>query len=79
MASVSQKCQYALRAMFELACHGGDKPVLVAIIARAQAMPAPFLNLILGELRQAGLVEWRRGPHGGYFLASSAAPITAGD
>ena len=66
--SVSQKCQYALRAIFELAKHRGNSPVTVAQIAEAQAIPARFLELILGELRRGGFVESRRGVHGGYLL-----------
>ena len=66
--SVSQKCQYALRAVFELAKHRGNGPVTVAQIAQAQAIPARFLELILGELRRGGFVHSRRGVHGGYLL-----------
>jgi len=65
--------------MFELARQNGDKPLSVTAIAEAQAIPVRFLNLILGELRQAGFVESWRGPHGGYLLAGSAGSITAGD
>ena len=65
---ISQKCQYALRGVFELAKHYGQKPVKIAEIAEAQAIPARFLEVILGELKQAGFVESRRGAEGGYRL-----------
>ncbi len=65
---ISQKCQYALRGVFELARQYGDKPVKIAEIAEAQAIPARFLEVILGELKQAGFVESRRGAEGGYRL-----------
>lgn len=67
--SVSQKCQYALRAVFELARRRGEKPTSIREIAEAQAIPAKFLELILTQLRKGGLVESRRGIHGGYLLA----------
>jgi Rrf2 family protein len=65
---ISQKCQYALRGVFELARRHGDKPVKIAEIAEAQAIPPRFLEVILGELKQAGFVESRRGADGGYRL-----------
>ncbi len=79
MMKVSQKCQYALRAVFELAKHYGEGPRSAADIADAQAVPPRFLELILRELRQGGVVESRRGAHGGYLLAISPELLTAGD
>lgn len=67
--SVSQKCQYALRAVFELAKRRGNGPTTVAEIAEAQGIPPRFLELILGQLRHGGFVESRRGAKGGYLLA----------
>jgi Rrf2 family protein len=76
--SISQKCQYALRAIFELAGRPADKLTTIAEIASAQAIPPRFLELILNDLKQAGLVDSRRGPQGGYMLAMPAAQITVG-
>ena len=76
---VSQKCQYAVRAVFELASRDGQGPVTVGEIAEAQAIPAKFLELILGELKQTGYVASRRGAQGGYLLAVSPDGLTAGD
>ena len=77
--NISQKCQYALRAVFELAKRSGDSPTAVSQIAEAQAIPPKFLELILGELRQGGFVESRRGIHGGYLLAGSPSALTVGE
>ena len=41
---VSQKCQYALRAMFELARRFGDGPVRISELASSQAIPGKFLE-----------------------------------
>ncbi len=79
MTNVSQKCQYALRAMFELARRYGDTPTSVAEIAEVQAIPQRFLVLILGELRQGGFVESRRGARGGFLLRGLPETTTVGE
>ena len=76
---VSQKCQYTLRALFELAKRQGGDPVTVAEIADAQAIPRRFLELIFLDLRSRGVIESRRGNQGGYVLAVSPETTTVGD
>jgi Rrf2 family protein len=76
---VSQKTQYALRAMFELARLQGRGPVRISDIAQAQAIPPRFLEGILNQLRQAGLLRSIRGSRGGYELAADPAEVTVGD
>ena len=75
---VSQKCQYALRALIELGKRRGAGPVTVAQIAGAQAIPLRFLELTLNQLRQTGLVESRRGVQGGYLLVRAPKTVTVG-
>ena len=77
--SVSQKCQYALRAVFELARRHGEGPTSIREIADIQAIPPKFLELILVQLRKGGLVESRRGVHGGYLLDAPPKDISAGE
>ena len=76
--SVSQKCQYALRATFELARQRDSGPTSAAAIAEAQALPPRFLELILVQLKQGGFVESRRGVRGGYLLAAAPAAVSVG-
>ncbi|GAB4353881.1 MAG: Rrf2 family transcriptional regulator [Candidatus Abyssubacteria bacterium] len=76
--SLSQKCQYALRAVFELAKRQGEGPVKIADIAKIQAIPTRFLEVILNQLKQGGFVESRRGSAGGYVLTQSPATLTVG-
>lgn len=76
---ISQKCQYTLRALFELAKRYGGEPVSAAEIAEAQAIPPRFLELILQELKNSREVESRRGNNGGYVLAVPPDTITVGD
>ena len=77
---LSQKCQYAFRAVFELSRHyHGEQPVSVSAIAEVQAIPPRFLEQILAELKQGGFVTSRRGAQGGYILAVSPAELRVGD
>jgi Rrf2 family transcriptional regulator, cysteine metabolism repressor len=76
---VSQKCQYAIRATFELAKRHGFGPIKISELAEAQAIPARFLEVILNQLRQAGFVQSRRGAEGGYYLTKLPNEITVGE
>jgi Rrf2 family protein len=73
---ISAKADYALRASIELAAAEGIGPVKGERVAQAQEIPLKFLENILGDLRQAGLVRSQRGMEGGYWLARPAAEIT---
>jgi Rrf2 family protein len=77
---VSAKADYALRAMIELAAAEGEGgPVKGDRLAQAQQIPVKFLESILGDLRQGGLVRSQRGAEGGYWLARPGAEITVAD
>jgi Rrf2 family transcriptional regulator, cysteine metabolism repressor len=76
---VSQKCQYAIRAVFELARRQGQGPVKISEIAETQAIPVRFLEVILNQLRRAGFVQSRRGAGGGYLLARQPDRVTVGE
>jgi len=75
---VSQKCRYALRAIFELARRHGMGPVKNSEIAQAQAIPARFLELIMNQLKRGGFVASRRGRVGGYVLLHDPTEVTIG-
>jgi Rrf2 family protein len=76
---VSAKVDYAIRATIELAAAEPGQPVKGDRIAQAQEIPPKFLENILTDLRQAGLVRSQRGVEGGYWLAKPAAEITVAD
>lgn len=76
---VTQKCQYALRAMLDLTLLNGEGPVKIAEIAGRQDIPPRFLESIMSELSQGGFVDSRRGAKGGYFLIRSPSKITVGE
>ena len=79
---VSAKADYAVRAAVELAAmREGDppRPVKGDHVATAQGIPIKFLENILLDLRQAGVVNSRRGPDGGYWLSRPPEEITVAD
>ena len=75
---VSAKADYAIRAAVELAA-SGEGPIKGERIAQAQEIPSNFLENILADLRNAGIVASRRGADGGYWLARPAAEISLAD
>lgn len=77
--NISVKGEYALQAIFDLACQPSHEPVKIADIARRRQIPQKFLELILASLKQGGFVESRRGAEGGYMLAKRPESITVGD
>ncbi|BDC52341.1 AsnC family transcriptional regulator [Bryobacterales bacterium F-183] len=77
--NVSVKGEYALQAIFDLAVQDSQDPVKIADIARRQAIPQKFLELILANLKQGGFVQSKRGAEGGYLLARAADQISVGE
>ena len=57
---LSARADYALRAAVELAATSGEHTTAEQL-ARAQHIPAKFLEAILTQLRRAGLVRRRSG------------------
>ncbi len=76
---LSLKCQYAVRALFELAKREGDGLVRLRDIADAQHIPRRYLENILNELRRGGFVQSKRGKDGGFLLNRPATDISVGD
>ena len=77
---LTQRSRYAIRAMLALANEpAGAPPLPMSRIAREATIPRKFLEIILGELRQAGLVTSTRGKAGGFHLARPAHLISFGD
>ncbi len=80
LMNASVKCEYALRAVLDLALTGSRAgPIRISDIASRQRIPQKFLETILSDLRKRGLLESRRGAEGGYMLARPAETITVGE
>jgi len=79
---LSSRAKYALRACVFLAERQllqPDEWALTPDIAEAEDIPRKFLEAILVELRDHGIVESRRGRYGGYRLAHPCANVAASD
>lgn len=77
---ISQKAEYALRAMLHLARQEpADMPRPAAAIARVEELPEKFLEQILNDLRKQGLVVSQRGADGGYRLARARKELSVGE
>ena len=79
---VSAKADYGMRALMELAAAYDVNPTQLVkgeAIATAQDIPLKFLEGILRQLRQAGIVTSQRGADGGYRLDRDPAQVSIAD
>jgi Rrf2 family protein len=75
---LSKKAKYALQACLSLAGEPPGQPILIADLAERDGIPKKFLEIILLDLRNAGLLASRKGKGGGYYLAKPGQSITVG-
>jgi Rrf2 family protein len=75
---LSKKTKYGLQALLVLAREHGRGPILIADLAERERIPKKFLELILLQLKNAGILGSRKGKGGGYFLARDPSQITMG-
>lgn len=76
---LSTKGQYAVRAMVNLACHTGDKPVTLRDISEEEGISLSYLEQLFVKLRKGSIVKSVRGPGGGYVLGKPASRISVGE
>ena len=79
MIHLSTKSEYAIKALVRLALANGDGPVSAKEISEFGGIPGKFLEQVMHDLRQGGLVFSQRGKGGGYRLAADPARITFAD
>lgn len=72
---LTMKTKYALKALTYLAIRKTG-PVTIRDIADHERIPKKFLELILRQLKQDGLLGSRKGPSGGYSLLLPATQIS---
>ena len=75
---LTNKGKYGLKAMVHLAGIEPGALAQVQDIADSNVIPKKFLDQILSELRNAGLVFSKKGKGGGYALARPAHEISVG-
>lgn len=74
---LSNKAKYGLKALIHLADNRG-RPIQSAEIADAQILPKKFLDAILLEIKNLGVITSKKGKGGGYQLARPADTISLG-
>jgi Rrf2 family protein len=75
---LTKKTKYALQALLSLARDYGRGPVLISELAEKERIPKKFLELILLDLKNSGLLRSKKGKGGGYMLAKPPSEITFG-
>jgi Rrf2 family protein len=76
---LSKKTRYALMALTKLSREYGKGAILISDIAKAESIPQRFLENILLELKNLGLLGSKLGKNGGYFLLKNPADISLAD
>ncbi len=73
---LQKKTKYAIKALLALAKEYKDnKPMRISEIAKSEGIPRKFLEAILLELKNHGLVGSRMGSTGGYYLLKHPGEI----
>jgi Rrf2 family protein len=75
---LTAKGKYGLKAMVHLSALADGETAQSVDIAEANNIPKKFLDAILGDLRNAGMVHAKKGPGGGYMLARPPGEIKVG-
>jgi Rrf2 family protein len=75
---LTAKGKYGLKAMVHLSALPKGETAQSVDIAEANNIPKKFLDAILGDLRNAGVVHTKKGPGGGYMLARAPGEIKVG-
>jgi Rrf2 family protein len=75
---LTKKGKYGLKALVHLSKMPPGQLAFVGDIAAKNNIPKKFLDAILGELRNAGFVQSRKGKDGGYRLAKLPSEIKIG-
>lgn len=68
MSLLSNKTKYAIKALVVLGKNYGKEPMPILRIAEEENIPKKFLEQILLELRNAGILFSKKGAKGGYSL-----------
>ncbi len=72
---LSKKTKYAINALIYIAKQDDNSPVMSSEISTKQHIPKKFLERILLDLKDAKILDSKRGRHGGYFLNKSTEDI----
>ncbi|MCU0444775.1 MAG: Rrf2 family transcriptional regulator [Microscillaceae bacterium] len=76
---LSKKTKYALNALVYLAKHANKEPILISEIAEKEHIPKKFLEAILLDLKNAGMLNSKKGKGGGYYLLRPPEEVNLAD
>ena len=76
--NISKKAEYAIRAVISIARHANNNPLQISEISKKESIPIKFLEQILLNLKNNGILNSKRGAKGGYLLAKSKDDISIG-
>lgn len=72
---LSKKAKYAIKALVKLAKEYKKGPILISEISEQERIPKKFLEAILLELKNAGILNSRKGKGGGYYLLKNPEDV----
>jgi Rrf2 family protein len=75
---LSKRAKYGLRALIYLARRQGEGPIQIAYISDELHIPRKFLEAILLDLRNEGILQSRKGREGGYYMERAPDTISIG-
>ena len=76
---LSKKAQYSILALVKLSKEYNNGPILISNIAKTERIPRKFLETILFDLKQMGILASKKGKGGGYFLIKKPEEINLAD
>ena len=76
--NLSKKAVYAIKAVITIARKVDNKPIKICEISKKESIPIKFLEQILLNLKNSGILNSKRGTSGGYLLAKSKDNISVG-
>ena len=76
---LSKKAQYSIYALVYLARAYDQGPVMIKEIAKNERIPKKFLESILLDLRNNGVVSSKKGRAGGYYLIKKPEEVNLAD
>ncbi|MCZ2357332.1 MAG: Rrf2 family transcriptional regulator [Bacteroidia bacterium] len=66
---LSKRAKYGISSLVYLAKHYNEGPVLISDISKNQKLPRKFLEAILLDMKNHGILGSKKGRKGGYYLA----------
>ncbi len=76
---LSTRMRYGIRALMEIALHGGGRPVGLPEISKNQNISKKYLHALMVQLKNGGIVTSVRGNAGGYLLTRPPGDVSLYD